>query len=92
MVNTTGGFMVAEMKFESALEKLEEIVDKLESGDIGLDESLKLYEEGMKLLKFCSSKLDEVEKKIEMLVKDKDGKISTKVFKTEGKEDNNLFK
>jgi len=85
-------FMASEMKFEAGLKKLEEIVEKLESGDIGLDESLKLYEEGMKLLKFCTAKLDEVEKKIEILVKDKEGKISTKPFKAEEKEDNNLFK
>ncbi|MFH1824253.1 MAG: exodeoxyribonuclease VII small subunit [Candidatus Firestonebacteria bacterium] len=84
--------MVSEMKFETGLKRLEEIVEKLESGDIGLDESLKLYEEGVKLLKFCTVKLDEVEKKIEMLVKDKDGKISTKPFKAEEKEDSNLFK
>jgi exodeoxyribonuclease VII small subunit len=84
--------MASEMKFEAGLKKLEEIVEKLESGDIGLDESLKLYEEGMKLLKFCTAKLDEVEKKIEILVKDKEGKISTKPFKAEEKEDNNLFK
>ncbi|MFH1073900.1 MAG: exodeoxyribonuclease VII small subunit [Candidatus Firestonebacteria bacterium] len=77
-----------EVKFESALEKLEEIVDKLESGDIGLDESLKQYEEGMKLLKFCTAKLDEVEKKIEILVKDKSGKVTgSKPFKNEEGQD-----
>ncbi len=73
-----------EMKFEVALTKLEEIVDKLESGDIGLDDSLKHYEDGMKLLKFCTAKLDEVEKKIEILVKDKGGKVTgTKTFKND---------
>lgn len=73
-----------EMKFEQAVEKLEEIVDKLESGEIGLDESLKEYEEGTKLLKFCTAKLDEVEKKIEILVKDKGGKVTgSKAFKPE---------
>ncbi|OGF44234.1 MAG: exodeoxyribonuclease VII small subunit [Candidatus Firestonebacteria bacterium RIFOXYC2_FULL_39_67] len=77
-----------EVKFESALEKLEEIVDKLESGDIGLDESIKQYEEGMKLLKFCTAKLDEVEKKIEVLVKDKGGKVTgSKPFKNEEAQD-----
>jgi len=77
-----------EVKFEAALEKLEEIVDKLESGDIGLDESLKQYEEGMKLLKFCTAKLDEVEKKIEILVKDKGGKVTgAKPFKNEESQD-----
>ncbi|MCX5776495.1 MAG: exodeoxyribonuclease VII small subunit [Candidatus Firestonebacteria bacterium] len=73
-----------EVKFESALEKLEEIVDKLESGDIGLDESIKQYEEGIKLLRFCTAKLEEVEKKIEILVKDKSGKVAgLKPFKNE---------
>ena len=77
-----------EVKFEQALEKLEEIVDKLESGDIGLDESIKQYEEGMKLLKFCTAKLDEVEKKIEILVKDKGGKVTgSKPFKNEEGQD-----
>ena len=83
--------MPAEMKFESALEKLEEIVDQLESGDIGLDDSLKLYEEGTKLLKFCTAKLDEVEKKIEVLVKDKGGKITTKPFKEGSEKDETLL-
>ena len=72
--------MAEEQKFEDALKKLEKIVDSLESGDIGLDDSLKKYEEGMKLLKFCTGKLDEVEKKIEVLVKDKSGKMTTKDF------------
>ena len=80
--------MAEEQKFEDALKKLEKIVDSLESGDIGLDESLKKYEEGMKLLKFCTAKLDEVEKKIEILVKDKGGKVTTKEF---GKTDEKLF-
>ena len=73
-----------EMRFEQALEKLEEIVEKLEAGDTGLDESLKQYEEGTKLLKFCTAKLDEVEKKIEILVKDKGGKVTgSKPFKAD---------
>ena len=73
--------MAEEVKFEEALKKLEKIVDSLESGDIGLDDSIKKYEEGMKLLKLCTAKLDEVEKKIELLVKDKGGKVTgTKDF------------
>ena len=51
--------------FETNLKKLEMIVDKLESGDIGLEESVKLYEEGMKIKKICDKKL----KDIEMLIK-----------------------
>jgi len=83
--------MAAEMKFESGLKRLEEIVDKLESGDIGLDDSLKLYEEGVKLLNFCSAKLDEVEKKIEVLVKDKGGKVTGKKSLKDEEEEGKLL-
>lgn len=57
------------LKFEDALKRLEEIVSKLESGDVELDESLKLFEEGMELANFCSKKLNEIKNKIEILVK-----------------------
>ncbi len=53
------------MKFEEALDKLEEIVNRLESGEGDLDEILKLYEEGTSLVKLCNRKLKEVEVKIE---------------------------
>ncbi|MEW5875692.1 MAG: exodeoxyribonuclease VII small subunit [Candidatus Zixiibacteriota bacterium] len=53
--------------FESAFERLSEIVEQLESGDAGLEESLKLYAEGMKLAKLCGEKLSEAEKTIEKL-------------------------
>jgi len=54
---------MAEIKFEKAVERLEKIVDELESGSLDLDESLKAYEEGVKLIKLCSKKLNEAEKK-----------------------------
>ncbi len=60
-------------KFEDALSKLEKIVSKLEEGDIALEESLKLFEEGIRLSRFCNLKLDEAEKKVEILLKGKDG-------------------
>ncbi len=60
-------------KFEDALGKLEKIVSKLEEGDIALEESLKLFEEGIRLSRFCNQKLDEAEKKVEILLKDKNG-------------------
>ena len=50
--------------FESNLKKLEVIVDKLESGEIGLEESVKLYEEGMKIKKICDKKLQDIMKNI----------------------------
>lgn len=54
-------------KFEEAFERLEEIVAKLESGDVALEESLDLYTEGMTLVKFCNQKLTVAREKIEKL-------------------------
>lgn len=63
---------MAEKKFEKALEQLEDIVRKMEEGDLTLDESLKAFEEGIKLSRFCSDKLDEAERKVEILLKEGD--------------------
>lgn len=68
------------MKFEDALKKLETIVSDLESGDISLDVSLAKYEEGVKLVRLCQRKLGEARKKIEILVKTKEGKIKIEPF------------
>ncbi len=57
------------IKFEEALKRLEKIVEKLESGDVPLEESLSLYEEGITLFRHCSSKLEEAKKKVEILTK-----------------------
>lgn len=62
-----------EMKFDEALARLEEIVSQLESGKMSLEDSIAAFEEGMKLNKFCSDKLGETKKKIEVLVKDSNG-------------------
>jgi len=59
---------MAKEKFEDALQKLEDIVRKMESGDIPLDEALKSFEEGVKLIRFCSAKLEETERRVEMLL------------------------
>jgi exodeoxyribonuclease VII small subunit len=67
-------------KFEDALSKLEKIVSKLEEGDIPLEESLKLFEEGIRLSRFCNQKLDEAEKKVEILLKGKDGTLKGHPF------------
>ncbi|MDP8263433.1 MAG: exodeoxyribonuclease VII small subunit [Candidatus Ancaeobacter aquaticus] len=69
-----------EIKFEDALQNLETIVGDMEAGELSLDESLKKYEEGIKLSRFCLKKLDEAEKKIEMLQKGLDGKVKKKKF------------
>ena len=61
--------------FEVALKQLEEIVQRLEKGELALEESLKLYEEGIHLSRLCHGKLEEAEGKIEMLLKDAKGDV-----------------
>lgn len=67
-------------KFEEALQKLEAIVTKMEEGDLPLEEALKAFEEGVRLAKFCTSKLDEAERKVEKLIRDQSGKVQTTPF------------
>ncbi len=67
-------------KFEDAVEELESVVEQLESGDLSLEDSLAAFEKGVGLVKFCNQKLNEVEKKIELLVKDKEGKLQLKAL------------
>ena len=62
-----------EPTFEQALEALETLVDRLEKGELTLEESLKLYEEGIRLSRLCHGKLEEAEGKIEVLLKDARG-------------------
>jgi exodeoxyribonuclease VII small subunit len=61
--------------FEAALKQLEEIVQRLERGELPLEESLKLYEEGIRLSRVCHAKLEEAEGKIELLMKDARGDL-----------------
>lgn len=62
-----------EPTFEEALQQLEQIVQKLEKGELPLEESLKLYEDGIRLSRLCHGKLEEAEGRIEMLLKDARG-------------------
>jgi len=71
---------MAEKKFEAALARLEEIVTELESGELGLEQSLKLFEEGVKLSRICNARLEEAERKVEILLKDKAGKMTAMPF------------
>ena len=64
-----------ELKFEDGLKRLEEIVAKLESGNLSLDDSLKLFEEGVKLVHFCNERLAEAQQKVELLTKDQAGNV-----------------
>jgi len=63
---------MAKEKFEDALEKLEGIVKKLETGELTLEESLKAFEEGIRLTRLCAGKLDEAERRVEILLKEGD--------------------
>ena len=66
--------------FELSMKRLEEIVRKLEGGELTLDESLKAYEEGIALVRACSKKLDEAEKKIRLLNVASDGAVDKTEF------------
>ena len=68
-----------ENSFEKNLQKLELIVEKLESGEIGLEESVKLYEEGMKIKKICDNKLKDIEMQIKKIMIE-DNKITKEDF------------
>jgi exodeoxyribonuclease VII small subunit len=72
-----------EMKFEDALARLEKIVAEMESAELPLDEVLKRYEEGVSLAKFCSARLEEAQKKIEILAKKANGAVELKPFEEE---------
>jgi exodeoxyribonuclease VII small subunit len=78
-------------KFEAALQELAQLVEQLESGDLSLEDSLAAFEKGVGLVKYCNEKLSEVEKKIQILVKDKDGKLHLRAFEsiTETNEEQN---
>ena len=65
-----------EMQFEEAFKRLEVIVGNLESGDLSLEESMKLFEEGIGLTEACKSRLEVAEQKIQLLLKDPDEKIN----------------
>ena len=66
--------------FEESIERLEEIVRLLETGEAGLDESIKLYSEGIKLVGECNKKLDDTEKKIKLLTLNSDGEMTESDF------------
>jgi exodeoxyribonuclease VII small subunit len=73
----------AQPSFEAALEKLETIVETMESGEVPLAELLAKFEEGTKLLKVCEARLKDAELKIEQLKKQKDGTVTFEKFATE---------
>jgi exodeoxyribonuclease VII small subunit len=76
-----------EIKFEKAMKRLESIVDELEKGEMDIDKSLEAFEEGIKMSRLCSKKLNEAERKIEQLTKNEKGELTTSLFPTEDEDD-----
>ena len=76
---------MAKQTFEGAMKRLEQIVQDLESGDLSLEKTIKKFEEGVQLSKICSKKLDETEKKINILLQDKEGNLFESPFSSENK-------
>lgn len=66
--------------FEESMKELEEVVTKLESGDVTLDESLKLFEKGIKLSGSCQKKLDEAERRVKILTANSSGEMTEEDF------------
>jgi exodeoxyribonuclease VII small subunit len=70
--------------FEESLKKLESIVETLEKGDLPLEDSIKLFEEGVGLSAACKKELDEAEGKVQVLIKQRDGSFKTEPFDKRG--------
>ncbi len=77
------GDKITEKTFEEALARLEQIIGELEKGELNLDESLKLFEEGIALARHCNAKLDEAQGKVEMLIGTENGLAITAEFQPE---------
>lgn len=74
-------------EFEKAFQQLEKIVSRLEAEELPLDESLQLFEEGIRLSRFCHQRLEEVEKKIELILADAKGQPVTEPFEPEDEDE-----
>ena len=75
--------IMGELKFEKAIQRLEKIVDDLEKGELDIDKSLEMFEEGIKMSRICSKKLNEAEAKIEKLTRNQKGELITELFPVE---------
>lgn len=83
---------MSEQNFEKALSELENIVEKMEKGGLALNESLALFEKGVKLARFLREELGKAEKKIDILLKDEKGEMKEKPFELDEKEGEPLEK
>ncbi|HHV98063.1 MAG TPA: exodeoxyribonuclease VII small subunit [Clostridiaceae bacterium] len=70
-----------EKSFEEALSDLEKIVEELENGELTLEQSLERFQKGIELSKYCNKRLDEVERKISILIENEEGKLVEEVLK-----------
>ena len=77
---------MGEIKFEKAIQRLEKIVEDLETGELDIDKSLEIFEEGIKMSRVCSKKLSEAEAKIEKLTRDQKGELLVELFPVEDEE------
>lgn len=83
MTNETKNSEPPARSFESSLEALEEIVGKLERGDLALEESLELFEQGIRLSRECQERLSQAERRIEVLMRDQQGRPVVAAFADE---------
>lgn len=72
-----------DMRFEEAIKRLEEIVEEMEGKDLQLEKSIKLFQEGMELAAFCNGKLDEAERRINIVMKNSKGQLAEEKFNPE---------
>lgn len=73
-----------DIKFEKAMKRLEDIVEQLEKGELDIDKSLEIFEEGISMSRLCSEKLNEAEQKIEKLTQKRKGDLAVELFPAEG--------
>ncbi len=76
-----------QIKFEKAMQRLEQIVEDLEKGELDIDKSLEIFEEGIKMSRVCSKKLNEAEAKIEKLTQNQKGELASELFPVEDEDD-----
>lgn len=78
--------MQKKISFEDAMIKLDDTVRQLESGGLSLDESIRVFEEGIRLIKFCNEKLETAEQKVRLLTENADGSVTDAPFEVLGDE------
>lgn len=71
------------IKFEEAIERIEQIVNVLQDNSISIDESFNIFQEGIGLIRFCQNKLEDIEGKVNILIKDENGNYIEKPFNVE---------